>query len=112
MKNIIHRYPYTLHGKILAEETTTKYLGVTISDNMTWNTYIEPTAAKINKKPGFLKRNFKINNQDIKSCAYKTVVRRTLEYCSMVWDPHTAKATLQLQMVQCWAAKWGKNDYA
>ena len=29
-KKTIHRYPYTLHGQILAEETNTKYLGVTI----------------------------------------------------------------------------------
>ena len=45
-----HRYTYTLHGQILAEETSTKYLGITIADNMRWNTYIEQTAAKGNKK--------------------------------------------------------------
>ena len=49
---------------------------------------------------GFLKRNLKINNADIKSCPYKTLVRPTLEYCSMVSDPHTAKAVLKLKMVQ------------
>ena len=29
----------------------------------------------------------------------------------MVWDPHTAKAALQLEMVKCWAAWWVRNDY-
>ena len=77
-----------------------KQLWVTISDNMTWNTHIEQTAAKVNKKLGFLNWNLIIKNPDIKSRAYKTVVRPTLEYCSTVWDPHTAKAALQLQMVQ------------
>ena len=38
------------------------------------------TAAKVNKKLGFLNRNLKINNPHIKSRAYKTVVRPTLEY--------------------------------
>ena len=71
-KKTIHRYPYTLHGQILAEETNTKYLRVTIADNMMWNTHIEQTAAKGNKKLGFLKRNLKINSPDIKTCAYKT----------------------------------------
>ena len=61
---------------------------------MMWNTLIEQTTAKGNKKLGFLKRNPKINNPDIKSSAYKTLVRPTLEYSSMVWDPHTAKAAL------------------
>ena len=106
-KKAIHRY---LHGQILAEETNTEYLGITITD-MTWNTHVEQTAAEGNKKLVFPKRNLKINNPDIKSRAYKTLVRPTLKYCSTVWDPHTAKAALQLEMVQCWAARWVKNDY-
>ena len=42
-----------------------------------------------NKKLGFQKRNLKINNPDIKSHTYKTLVRPTYEYCSTVWDSHT-----------------------
>ena len=42
----IHSYSYTLHDQILTEETSTKYLWVTIAENMTWNTHIEQTAAK------------------------------------------------------------------
>ena len=80
-KKTIHRYTYTLHGQILAEETNTKYLGVTIADNMTWNTHIKQSAAKGNKKLGFLKRNLNINNPDIKSHAYKTMVNpRVLQH--------------------------------
>ena len=93
-KNTIHRYPYTQHGQILAEETNTKYIRVTIADHIRRNTHNEQTAAKGNtcKKLGFLKRNLKINNPDIKSHTYKTLVRPTLKYCSMVWDSHTAKS--------------------
>ena len=40
-KKTIHRYPYTLHGQILIEDTNTKYLGVTTADNMMWNTHTE-----------------------------------------------------------------------
>ena len=97
MTKIIHRCPYTLHGQVLAEQTTTKYLRVTISDNMTWNTSIKQTAAKVNKKLGFLNRNLEINNPDIKNLTYKTVVRPTLEYCNMVWNTHTVKAASQLK---------------
>ena len=68
---------------------------------MTWNTHIEQTAAKGNKKLG----NLKINNTDIKSHTYKSLVRPTPKYCSMVYDPHTAKAALQLEMVQHQAAR-------
>ena len=64
-KKTIHRYPNTLHGQILAEETNTKYPVVTIVENMMWNTHIEQPAAKENKKLGFLKRNLKVSNPDI-----------------------------------------------
>ena len=47
----------------------------------------------------------------IKSRVFKTLVRPTLEYCSTDWDPHTAKAALQLEMVQRWVVRWVKNDY-
>ena len=69
---------------MLTEETNTKYRGVTIADTMMWKTYIEQTAAKGNKKFVFLKRNLKINNPDIKSRTYKTLVRPIHEYCSIV----------------------------
>ncbi len=110
-KKTVHKYPYTLHGQVLQEESETKYLGVTITDKMEWNTHIEQTAAKANKKLGFLKRNLKVNNEDIKSRAYKSLVRPNLEYCSTVWDPHTQKSTQQLEMVQRRAARWVKNDF-
>ena len=61
-----------------------------IAANMMWNTHTEQTAAKGNKKLVFLKRNLKINNPDIKSRAYKTLVRPTLECYNMVWGSHTA----------------------
>ena len=78
---------------------------------MKWNTHIEQTVVKGNKKLGFLKRNSKINNRDITSCAYNTLVRPTLEYCRTVRDPHRAKTAFQIEMVQCQAARWVKNHY-
>ena len=54
-KMAIHRCPYTLHGQILTEETNANYPSVYLADKITWNTHIEQTAAKGNKKLGFLK---------------------------------------------------------
>ena len=71
---------------------------------------IEQTAAQGNNKIGFLKRNRNINNPDIKHHAYKTLIRATREYNSIVWDPHPAKAVLQLEMVQHCAARLVMND--
>ena len=52
-------FPYTLHDHILEEVSSAKYLGITISDDMSWNKHIEKTASKANSKLGFLRRNVK-----------------------------------------------------
>ena len=77
-----------------------------------WNTHIEQTAAKGNKKLDFLKRNLKINNPDIKSCNYKTLVRPILQYYITVWIHILLNLLcMQLEKIQCQTARWVKNNY-
>ena len=99
-------FPYTLHGHILEEVSSAKYLGITITKDMTWNEHIEKTASKANKKLGFLRRNIKTRDQSLKEKAYKTIVRPTMEYCSTVWDPYNKTHSDTLEKVQRRAARW------
>jgi hypothetical protein len=50
-----HRY--TLNGHILEDVKEVKYLGLTLSSNLTWNTHIGNITSKANKLLGFLRRN-------------------------------------------------------
>ena len=79
---------YTLNNHPLKNVTETKYLGVTIQDNLSWDKHIQQTYNKANQTLGFLRRNLKIGNRKMKETAYKTLVRPILEYASPVWDPH------------------------
>jgi hypothetical protein len=110
-KRSIIKFPYALHNQVLAEADNAKYLGVNINNKMSWNTHIDQMTAKSNKRLGFIKRNLKIPDQDLKSMAYKSLVRPTLEYASAVWDPHTLTAAAQLEKVQRRAARWAMGDY-
>ena len=110
-KKSVQRYPYNLQGHVLSDTKSTKYLGVTISDQITWNTHIDGVTKKANKQLGFIKRNLRIKNQDLKSKVYKSFVRPTLEYCSTVWDPIHQNQIYQLEMVQRRAARWVVSDY-
>ena len=82
-----------LHGHKLEHVQTAKYLGVTISHDMRWNTHVDNIDCNIVKKGnqalGFLRRNLQIRSEDLKTTAYNTIVRPHLEYSSSVWDPHT-----------------------
>jgi hypothetical protein len=59
-------------------------MGVTISDDLKWESHINNICGKANKTLGFLRRNLKI----VKAQACKSLVRPSLEYACSVWDPH------------------------
>ena len=76
-----------LHGCVLESVPSAKYLGVTISEDLKWSEHISNITKKANQKLGFLKRNIWAHNKNLKSAAYKTLVRPQLEYASTVWSP-------------------------
>ena len=71
---------YQLHGHKLEVVDSSKYLGVTISEDLTWRKRIEDTATKANKTLGFVWRNLSKCTSQVKSVAYTTMVRPRLEY--------------------------------
>lgn len=92
---------YSLHGCVLESVPSAKYLGVTISEDLRWTDHIDSITKKANQTLGFLKRNIRVHNQNLKSIAYKTLVRPqlNLEYASSVWSPFTASDTYKLELV-------------
>ena len=54
-KQIIH--DYTLHQQTLENVQSTKYLGITITENMDWGQHISDISSKATKTLGFLRRN-------------------------------------------------------
>ena len=104
-------YDYTLHQHKLQIETATKYLGITLQNDLKWNKHINNISASATKQLNFLKRNLKVTSQNIKDKAYRALVRPKLEYSSCVWDPHTKSKENQLEMVQRRAARYVCNRF-
>jgi hypothetical protein len=77
---------YKLHGHTLDTVDARKYLGVTISNNLTWDRHIDNTIGKGNKTLGFIRHNLKDCTKPVKSAAaaYTSMVRPTMEYASSV----------------------------
>ena len=48
---------YTLEGTVLENVDSIKYLGVTITNDLKWNTHINNICTKANRTLGFLRRN-------------------------------------------------------
>ena len=102
---------YHLHGCVLESVPSAKYLGVTISEDLKWSEHINNITKKANQTLGFLIRNIRVHNKDLKSTAYKTLVRPQLEYASTVLSPHTDIDINKLESVQRRAARWVTRDY-
>ena len=92
--------------------TGLKYLGITISDNLSWSPYIDSISKKANQTLGFLKWNIKVHNKNLTSIAYTTLNRPQLEYASTVLSStDTATDITKLEAVQHRAACWATRDF-
>ena len=80
---------YTLEGTVLENFESIKYLSVTITNDLKWNTHIFNICTKANRTLGFLRRNLYSCTPDVKEAAYKGLVRPVLEYLgpSYPWPP-------------------------
>ena len=78
---------YTLEGTVLENVDNIKYLGVTITNDLRWNTHVSSDCTKANRTLGLLRRNLYACPQEVKEAAYKGLVRPVLEYSGSVWDP-------------------------
>ena len=85
---------------------STKYLGITISDNMDWGQHISEISSKATKTLGFLRRNLAFAPRSTKEVAYKTLVWPKLEYAAPIWSPYSKLQINQIEKVQGTAARW------
>ena len=103
---------YTLEGTVLENVDSIKYLGVTITSDLKWNSHIRNVCSKANRTLGFLRRNLFSCTQDVKEAANKSMVRPILEYGSTVWDPHCNGLNDELENVQKRAARFVTRNYS
>ena len=89
-----------MHNQELESVDAAKYLGVTISKDLSWNTHINNITSTANKTLGFVKRNVVTKNKDIKTMAYNSLVRPEVEYASVVWSPYTKDNINKIEKVQ------------
>ena len=79
---------YEMDDIPLEEVESYPYLGVEISKDLNWQSYINRISNKANRMLGLLRRNIFNCSAESKVITYKALVRPRLEYCSAVWDPH------------------------
>ena len=61
-----------------------EYLGVTITNNLSWSKHIVNIVSKAHLVRGFLQRNLRQCSSSVKAKVYLTFVRPTVEYASAI----------------------------
>ena len=102
---------YILAGIDLENIESIKYLGVTITGDLRWNTHVSHVCTKTNRTLGLLRRNLNSCPQEVKEAAYKGLVRPVLDYDSSVWDPPGVILQEELESVQKRAAIFVTGNY-
>ena len=102
---------YLLHCQILESVGGSKYLGVEISSNLTFNNHIQKICTSANRSLGFIKRNIRTKSPAIREMDYNTLVRPLVEYSSSVWRPNANKYFGKIEMVQRKATRWTLGNF-
>ena len=96
-------FDYSLHNQTLENVQSTKYLGITITDNMDWGQHVSEISSKATKTLVFLRRNLAFALRKLHT---KTLVRPKLEYAALIWSPHWKLQINQIGKVQRTATGW------
>ena len=104
-------HPYTLNQSILERVQSIPYLGVILSDDLKWKNHIDKITNKASQVIGFLKRNLSHSPISCKRNAYLALVRSTVEYGAMIWDPYLQEDINKLERVQRQGVRFITGNY-
>lgn len=93
-------FPYNISSHLLTEVSEYKYLGVTITKNLSWNKHVSNVCSSAFRKLCFLRHKLKLAPPELKKLTYFSIIRPSLEYACTVWDPYTKRNIEALEMIQ------------
>lgn len=79
-------FSYKLGNLGITRTDHIKYLGVTLTSNLTWEPHLETICSKVRRKLPFVKRRLSYVPSYVKLTTYKTLIRPDLEYSDIIWS--------------------------
>ena len=105
LKHMSCDHSYYMYEKELSITKEEKYLGVIITNNLSWSSHVNSLASDASRKLGIIARVFIKCNRQVKCNLYKQIILSKLDYCSTVWDPYCVGHIKVLEKVQKRAAR-------
>ena len=106
------QFRYDLCQHVLKEVATNPYLGVLLSNDGSFTPHIDSTCAKVSRTLGFLSRNLKACPEKLKTLAFNSMCRSSLEYAAQIWDPQQITVKEKLDKIQRRGARFVTRNYS
>ena len=81
---------------ILIEQVETKFLGVIITETLTWDNHINTVCNKVSKGIGIICKIRHLIPRSILVNLYFTLVHPYFQYCNIVWTSNTSLSLYKL----------------
>lgn len=102
---------FALNTCPLQSVSTYRYLGIHITNDLSWKHHIQYITLKCNRSLRYLKRNFSFAPVQLKRLLYISYVSPKLEYASSIWDPHQFTLFNEIESVQNRAVRFFLSNY-
>ena len=97
----VHEHIYLAdNGSPIEESDTLRDLGVTMSNDGSFSTYIKEKSAKMKSKIGWVLRTFKTREKILMMTLWKQLILGDHDYCSQLWSPDRIGDIQQLELLQ------------
>lgn len=111
-KTLPLHFTYFIGNAAITRADRVKYLGVTLTSNLSWETHVENVCSGALKKLSFLKRKLRNTPPTLKLKAYKALVRPKLEYADIIWSPWQQYLIKKIERVQNLALRFIYSAYS
>ena len=95
----------TLNNQPIERVSSAKFLGIILSDKLSWDLYVDHICKKARKTIGFIHRSFHSAPINTRRMLYLALVRPILEYASTTWHPLNIKLTNRIESTQRFACR-------
>lgn len=106
-----HHHLYTVSNQAIERTSHHKYLGLTISSDLSWKKHVANITSKASSTLGVIRRNLGPCSRNIKLRAYQALVRPQLEYAAAAWNPHAENDIRSLEAIQRQAVRFICGEY-
>ena len=92
-------------GYHIPPSPSVKYLGITLTSNLSWSEHIKSTCKSAKRQLGTIHRKLHQATPETRHQIITSTILPKLEYCCAVWDPHLKQDISILENVQKFAGR-------